>query len=115
MTDRPVDPHPTAPPDLDAYLARFAWHPEPELVAYRDEAASREAMANARRATWQAALDLVYGQAMERAMGDPSPYAEARRRFYAPVGRRPGARPARPDARPPRSSTSSRRASRAAS
>ena len=34
MTDRP-----TIAPELDAYLARFAWHPEPELVGFRDEGA----------------------------------------------------------------------------
>ncbi len=87
---------PTAPPDLDAYLARFAWHPEPELVAYRDAEASREALRQLGAQTWEAALDLVYRQAMERAMGDPSPYAEARRRFYAPSGGRPAPAPAAP-------------------
>src|SRR5262245_11148898 len=76
MSDRPTTSttqHPTAPPDLDAYLARFDWHPEPELVAYRDERASREALATLNEATWREALDLIYGQAMDRAMGDPSP------------------------------------------
>jgi aromatic-L-amino-acid decarboxylase len=87
---------PTAPPDLDAYLARFAWHPEPELVAYRDEGASREALRQLGAETWEAALDLVYRQAMERAMGDPSPYAEARRRFYAPSDGRPAPAPVGP-------------------
>ena len=89
---------PTAPPDLDAYLARFAWHPEPELVAYRDETASREALRQLGAETWEAALDLVYRQAMERAMGDPSPYAEARRRFYAPSDGAPAPAPAGPTA-----------------
>ncbi len=75
--------HPTAPPDLDAYLARFDWHPEPELIGYRDEGASREALEQLARTTWTAALDFLYGHAMTRAMGDPSPYPEARRRYYA--------------------------------
>jgi hypothetical protein len=97
MTDRPVNTqHPTAPPDLDAYLARFAWHPEPELVAYRDASASRAALASLGARTWAAALDLVYDQAMDRAMGDPSPYAEARRRFYAPSGGGPASAPLDP-------------------
>ena len=87
---------PTAPPDLDAYLARFAWHPEPELVAYRDEAASREALRQLGAETWETALDLVYRQAMERAMGDPSPYAEARRRFYARSDGHPAPAPVDP-------------------
>ena len=48
-TTTPTDePHtmasPTARPDLDAYLAGFDWHPEPELIGYRDEGASRVAM-----------------------------------------------------------------------
>jgi aromatic-L-amino-acid decarboxylase len=97
MTDRPVTTqHPTAPPDLDAYLARFAWHPEPELVAYRDAGASREALASLGERTWAAALDLVYERAMDRAMGDPSPYAEARSRFFAPSGGGPASAPLDP-------------------
>ena len=86
MTDRSAAAtaqHPTAPADLDAYLARFAWHPEPELVGYRDETASRAALEALGAATWSAALDFLYGHAVLRAMGDPSPYAEARRRYYA--------------------------------
>ena len=86
MTDRSpgVTRHPTAPPDIDAYLARFAWHPEPGLIGFRDEDASRAALADLGERTWGAALDFLYGQAMVRAMGDPSPYPESRRRYYAP-------------------------------
>ncbi len=97
MTDRPTaTSHPTAPPDIDAYLARFAWHPEPELIGFRDEAASRPSMDRLGQATWTAALDYLYGTAMDRAMGDASPYAEARRRYYAshPNGPAPGPSPA---------------------
>ncbi len=82
MTD-PVTQDPTTPADLDAYLARFDWHPEPELIGYRDEGASRAALERLGTATWTAALDYLYDQAAVRAMGDPSPYAEARRRYYA--------------------------------
>lgn len=78
-----MDARPTSPPDLDAYLARFGWHPEPGLIGYRDEGASREALEQLGTMTWAAALDYLYGQAMDRAMGDASPYAEARRRYYA--------------------------------
>jgi aromatic-L-amino-acid/L-tryptophan decarboxylase len=96
MTDRTTVQHPTAPPDIDAYLARFEWHPEPELIGYRDEGASRDALARLGETTWQAALDFLYGTAMVRAMGDPSPYDEARRRFYGPDATGPGAAPTAP-------------------
>ena len=97
MTDRPkADSHPTAPPDLDAYLQRFAWHPEPELIGYRDPRASREALTRLGETTWQAALDFVFGQAMHRAMGDPSPYTESRRRYYEPSGGGPSPAPSGP-------------------
>ena len=56
MTDRTTTHHPTAPPDLDAYLARFDWHPEPELIAYRDEGAWREALVSPGEMTWDAGL-----------------------------------------------------------
>ncbi len=84
MSDRPPTGPPASPtPAIDAYLARFGWHPEPELVGYLDEAASRAAMTELGAATWAAALDYLYGTAVVRAMGDPSPYLEARRRYYA--------------------------------
>ena len=95
MTDRPTTSLPTAPPDIDAYLARFGWHPEPELVGYRDEATSRAAMEWLGDVTWRAALDFLYGPAAERAMGDAAPYGELRRRFFGPGGQ-PGPAPASP-------------------
>ncbi|MEX2184104.1 MAG: pyridoxal-dependent decarboxylase [Chloroflexota bacterium] len=83
-------------PDIDAYLARFAWHPEPELIGYRDESASRPALERLGAATWDAALDYLYGQAMDRAMGDASAYPEARRRYYAPSSGLPAPAPDQP-------------------
>ena len=74
--------HPTAPIDLDAYLARFDWHPEPELVGYRDETASRDAMEQLGAATWRVALDFLYGTAVHRAMGDPASYGDLRRAYF---------------------------------
>jgi aromatic-L-amino-acid decarboxylase len=96
MPDRSTTQHPTAPPDIDAYLARFAWHPEPELIGYRDEAASRDALVRLGETTWSAALEFLYGTAMLRAMGDPSPYDAARRRYYGPDASGPGPAPTTP-------------------
>ncbi len=95
MTDRPPTRHPTAPPDIDAYLARFDWHPEPELVGYRDEGASREALRQLGADTWAAALDFLYEQATERAMGDASSYDDLRRSFFGATGA-PGPAPDSP-------------------
>jgi glutamate/tyrosine decarboxylase-like PLP-dependent enzyme len=85
--DPPATPprlHPTAPADVEAYLARFAWHPEPELIGYRDEGTSRAALEALGEATWRSALDFLYGRAMERAMGDPAPYDDLRAGYFAP-------------------------------
>ena len=96
MTDQTTTHDPTAPIDIDAYLARFDWHPEPELIGFRDPAASRAALAALGTETWQEALTYLYGIATERAMGDASAYAEARRRYYGsdPAGPRDGPAPA---------------------
>jgi glutamate/tyrosine decarboxylase-like PLP-dependent enzyme len=90
MTDRSTA-NPTAPADLEAYLSRFDWHPEPELIGYRDEGTSRSALERLGSETWGAALDFLYDQAMDRAMGAPSGYEAARRAFY---GTTPGPSPA---------------------
>jgi aromatic-L-amino-acid decarboxylase len=96
MPDQTTTQDPTAPIDIDAYLARFDWHPEPELIGFRDPAASRAALAALGKETWQEALTYLYGIATERAMGDASAYAEARRRYYGsdPAGPRDGPAPA---------------------
>jgi aromatic-L-amino-acid/L-tryptophan decarboxylase len=96
MADQTTTQDPTAPVDIDAYLARFDWHPEPELIGFRDEATSRAALASLGAQTWHEALSYLYGIAAERAMGDASAYAEARRRYYSsdPTGARDGPGPA---------------------
>ncbi len=86
---------PTERPDLDAFLARFDWHPEPELIGYRHEGTSREALERLGADTWAAALDFLYDHAVERAMGDPAPYAALRSAFFGPAGG-PSAAPASP-------------------
>ena len=94
MTDDPTD----RPTDDDP----FAWHPEPDLVGYGDPATSRASMARLGERTWTAALDYLYGTAVTRAMGDPSPYAESRRQYYAsdPAGAADGPGPAPSDPSP---------------
>jgi len=67
-------------------LDRFAWHPEPELIGYGDAATSRAAMERLGADTWAAALDFLYDHAADRAMGDPSPYATRRARFFGAAG-----------------------------
>jgi len=53
-------------------------------------------MASLGQRTWHEALEFLYGIASQRAMGDASAYAEARRRYYAsdPAGSRHGPGPA---------------------
>ncbi len=86
MPDDAQPGDPTASPDVAAYLERFAWHPEPEVIGFRDERASREAVARLGDATWSLVLDHLYEQAARRAMGAPSDYAEARRDFFGGGG-----------------------------
>lgn len=88
MTDNPE-------PDAD-FRARFAWHPEPELIGMRDEGASRESMRAAGAATWEAALDYLYDHALERAMGDLGDAATLRARYFSASGGQPGAAPDAP-------------------
>ncbi len=76
-------------------LARFAWHPEPELIGYGDAMTSWAAMERLGADTWAAALDYLYDQAAHRAMGDPSPYAALRASFFGSRGG-PAAAPATP-------------------
>jgi glutamate/tyrosine decarboxylase-like PLP-dependent enzyme len=59
------------------------WHPEPELIWLRDEATSREALREAGFATWEAALDYLYGHALRRAMGLPNDHDALRSLYFA--------------------------------
>ena len=68
----------------------FAWHPEPELVWYADEARSRAAIAALGGAAWEVALDWLYEEGF-RTPTDGMLYADLRRHWYgaapdAPVG-----------------------------
>ena len=71
------------------------WHPEPELIAVRDEDISRPALRDAGAAIWETALDYLYDHAFARAMGEPVDYEGLRSVFYGPSGR-PGPAPAGP-------------------
>jgi glutamate/tyrosine decarboxylase-like PLP-dependent enzyme len=62
------------------------WHPEPELIGIADPATSREALRRAGAATWDAALDYLYGHAFVRAMEEPSEYDELRAAYFGPGG-----------------------------
>jgi aromatic-L-amino-acid decarboxylase len=65
---------------------RLSWHPEPELLNVRDEAASRAALRDAGAAIWEAALDYLYDNAFDRAMGTPVEYDALRSVFFGPSG-----------------------------
>jgi aromatic-L-amino-acid decarboxylase len=68
-------------------LGPFRWHPEPELIGLRDAATSRRALRRAGEATWEAALDWLYDEAMTRGMGLPNDYAGLRHRYFGESGR----------------------------
>lgn len=82
-------------PDLERFLERFDWHPEPELIGVRDRDASRDALREAGAATWEAALDYLYDHALERAMGEPADYDALRAMYFGASGR-PAPAPAMP-------------------
>jgi glutamate/tyrosine decarboxylase-like PLP-dependent enzyme len=79
----------------DDPLAPFQWHPEPELIGIRDAATSRAALERAGEATWRASLDWLYDEAMVRAVGLPTGYAELRSLYFGETSG-PGAAPAAP-------------------
>jgi aromatic-L-amino-acid decarboxylase len=83
MHDEPADP-----------LARFRWHPEPELLGFGDEATSRTALERLGAAAWRTSLDYLYGEGVRRGVG-PETYAELRERHFGATGR-PGPAPAGP-------------------
>ena len=85
--------------DPAAFLARFGWHPEPELIGVRDETGARAALQRLGYDTWDAALDYVYREAMRRTIGEPVGYAELRRSHFGPTGR-PAPAPVRASSAP---------------
>ena len=83
MHDEPADP-----------LARFRWHPEPELLGIGDEATSRAALERLGAAAWRTSLDYLYREGVRRGTG-PDTYAQLRGRHFGPTGG-PGPAPATP-------------------
>ncbi len=73
---------------------RFDWSPEPELIDVLDPARSRAALEGLGEATWRAALDWLYDEALVRPMHAES-YPQARASFFGPRGG-PGAAPMSP-------------------
>src|SRR5262245_21697861 len=78
----------------------FDWHPEPELINYREEARARAALERLGVAAWSTSLDYLYQEAMRRPVG-PDTYPELRRHFF------PSSEPPRPEPAPAAPSTSS--------
>jgi aromatic-L-amino-acid decarboxylase len=65
-------------------VSEASWHPEPDLVDYRDPTA-RPALERLGAAAWETSLDYLYEQAMARPVGTDS-YPELRRRFFGTPG-----------------------------
>ncbi len=61
----------------------FAWHPEPELIGYRDPVRSRAALEELGREVWGASLDYLYDEAFRRPVVADA-YEEMRNRFFGP-------------------------------
>jgi glutamate/tyrosine decarboxylase-like PLP-dependent enzyme len=92
-TDRPRSP--TRPTIPDDFAARFAWHPDGELLGIRDPEASRAALAELGAATWEAGLAYLYDNALDRAMGEATSFEELRAAWFGTTGE-PGPAPVDP-------------------
>ncbi len=76
-------------------LAGARWHPEPELIAFGDEATARAALERLGEETWRTALDYLYREGVRRGVA-PVTYPELRQRYFAPSGGRPSPAPELP-------------------
>jgi aromatic-L-amino-acid/L-tryptophan decarboxylase len=72
----------------------FSWHPEPELIGFRDPGEAREALEELGRLTWGTALDWLYEDGMRRPVPTES-YSEMRRMYFGP-GNEPAPPPEKP-------------------
>jgi glutamate/tyrosine decarboxylase-like PLP-dependent enzyme len=64
----------------------FAWHPEPELLGYRDPARARAVLEEFGKRLWDASLNYLYDEALRRPVA-PESYPEMRQRYFGPSGR----------------------------
>jgi glutamate/tyrosine decarboxylase-like PLP-dependent enzyme len=87
-------PFPAMPDDLDP-LAGARWHPEPELIAFGDEATARAALERLGEETWRTALDYLYREGVRRGVA-PATYPELREIYFAPSGGHPSPAPELP-------------------
>src|SRR6185503_3719006 len=71
-----------APPTRRDKDLRYGWHPEPELLDFREESLARAALERLGVAAWSTALDYLYQEAMRRPVGSES-YPEMRQRFFS--------------------------------
>ncbi len=72
----------------------FSWHPEPELIGFRDERVAREALERLGKATWDEALHYLYEEALRRPVVSDS-YPAMRRLFFG-EGNEPSPPPSGP-------------------
>jgi aromatic-L-amino-acid decarboxylase len=72
----------------------FSWHPEPELIGYRDPERSRDALTELGRAVWETSLDYLYDEAMRRPVS-PDDYPTMRRRYFGDANE-PSSAPSEP-------------------
>jgi aromatic-L-amino-acid/L-tryptophan decarboxylase len=91
----PDDPTGSAGSPADDPLAAGRWHPEPELIAFGDEATARAALERLGEATWRTALDYLYDEGVRRGIA-PVTYPSLREEFFAPSGGRPAPAPGAP-------------------
>ncbi len=92
---QPEDPQTTDQGPAHDPLASARWHPEPELIAFGDEAAARAALERLGEETWRTALDYLYREGVRRGVA-PITYAALREQHFAPSGGRPSPAPADP-------------------
>jgi aromatic-L-amino-acid decarboxylase len=62
----------------------FSWHPEPELIGFRDPGEARAALEELGRLTWGTAVDWLYEDAMRRPVPIDS-YPEMRSKYFGPA------------------------------